>query len=69
MRRPRVTGHQPTPKRGYSKAFRPRAGTGRAYLLNKIPVPLWVAVQKKAKCEGISIRALILTFLTDWAGA
>ena len=55
-----------TPKRGYSKAFRPRAGTGRSYLLDKIPVSLWVAVQEKAKREGISIRALILTKLTNW---
>jgi hypothetical protein len=55
-----------TPKRGYSKAFRPRGGTGRRYLLDKIPVPLWVAVQEKAKREGVSIRAQILTQLQAW---
>jgi hypothetical protein len=53
-------------KRGYSKAFRPRGGTGRRYLLDNIPVPLWVAVQEKAKREGVSVRALILTLLQDW---
>ena len=58
-----------TPKRGYSKAFRPRGGTGRNYLLAKIPVPLWVAVQEKAKREGISIRAQILGLLQDWVEA
>ena len=55
-----------TPKRGYSIAFRPRGGTGRRYSLDKIPVSLWVAVQEKAKQEGVSVRALILTLLTDW---
>jgi hypothetical protein len=57
------------PKRGYSKAFRPRAGTGRQYRLAKIPVPLWVAVQEKARQEGVSIRALILGLLQDWVTA
>lgn len=67
--RPHVTGQQPKLKRGYSRAFRPRGGTGRAYLLDKIPVPLWVAVQEKAKREGVSIRALILTLLQQWVAS
>jgi hypothetical protein len=57
------------PKRGYSREFRPRGGTGRQYRLAHIPVPLWVAVQTKAKAEGISMRALILGLLRDWLAA
>lgn len=53
-------------KRGYSRAFKPRKGTGKKYLLDNIPAGLWGAVQGKAKREGVSVRATILTLLTAW---
>ena len=59
----RVTGQQ---KRGYSRAFRPHGGTGRRYLLDKIPVTLWSDCKAKARRDGVSMRALILRLLRDW---
>jgi len=53
-------------KRGYSTAFRPHGRTGKRYLLDQIPAGLWTAVQAKAKRQGLSMRALILTLLTEW---
>lgn len=53
-------------KRGYSKAFKPHGDTGKRYLLDEIPAGLWADVKLKAKREGISIRALVLTLLTQW---
>lgn len=55
-----------TAKRGYSKAFKPHGETGKRYLLDKIPAGLWADVKMKAKRENISIRALMLTLLTEW---
>jgi hypothetical protein len=55
-----------TPKRGYSREFRPHGETGKYYLLAQIPAGLWAAVQAKAKREGVSLRALILGLLKDW---
>jgi hypothetical protein len=54
------------PKRGYSTAFTPRSETHGRYLLDKIPATLWRDVRAKAKREGVSVRALILSLLTDW---
>lgn len=56
-------------KRGYSRDFRPHGDTGKRYLLDQIPAGLWRDVQAKAKREGVSIRALILKLLTEWAAA
>lgn len=53
-------------KRGYSKEFRPHGDTGKRYLLDDIPAGLWSDVRAKAKREGISLRALILTLLREW---
>jgi hypothetical protein len=53
-------------KRGYSTAFTPRSETHGRYLLDKIPATLWRDVRAKAKREGVSVRALILSLLTDW---
>lgn len=55
-------------KRGYSTAFKPH-GAGRRYLLDSIPAGLWTAVKTKASREGVSLRALILKLLSDWAKA
>jgi hypothetical protein len=57
-----------TVKRGYSREFKPHGETGKRYLLDEIPAGLWADVKAKAKREGISIRALILTLLRDWVG-
>ena len=53
-------------RRGYSRAFRPQAGTGKAYLLAQVPAGLWAAVTTKARRQGISMRALILELLSAW---
>lgn len=51
---------------GYSRDFTPAKQGHRRYLLDRIPVPFWLAVQAKAKGEKTSIRAVILRLLTDW---
>ena len=53
-------------KRGYSREFRPRKGSGKRYNLDQIPAGLWDEVRAKAKRQGISIRALILHLLRRW---
>jgi hypothetical protein len=53
-------------KRGYSRAFRPHADTGRRYLLDQIPAGLWTDVRAKARRDGVSVRAAILQLLTAW---
>lgn len=53
-------------KRGYSRDFRPKAGTGKRYMLDAIPAGLWSQVRAKAKREGLSVRALILSRLKAW---
>ena len=53
-------------KRGYSREFRPVAGTGKRYMLDAIPAGLWNDVRKKAKREGVSVRSLILSQLKTW---
>ena len=55
-----------TNKRGYSRDFAPPDERGKRYLLDKIPSALWRDVRAKAKRDGISLRALILTLLKDW---
>lgn len=54
-------------KRGYSREFHPHGDTGKRYLLDDIPAGLWADVKLKAKREGISIRALILSLLKAWS--
>lgn len=53
-------------KRGYSREFKPHGDTGKRYLLDEIPAGLWADVKAKAKRDGISIRALILSLLREW---
>ncbi len=55
-----------TVKRGYSRDFKPHGDTGKRYLLDEIPAGLWRDVREKAKREGVSMRALILTLLEQW---
>lgn len=63
-----ISKDRPVPKRGYSRDFKPHGETGKRYLLDQIPAGLWRDVKDKAKREGVSLRALILTLLKDWVG-
>ena len=54
-----------TTRRGYSKAH-PKTEVRKQYLLDYIPPGTWRRVQAKAKREGVSLRALILTLLENW---
>lgn len=53
-------------KRGYSREFTPRTKQRHAFMVDKVPATLHTAVAAKAKREGISIRALILSLLDRW---
>jgi hypothetical protein len=55
-----------TKKRGYTYDFTPRSETYGRYLLDKIPATLWAKVRAKAKREGVSVRAVLLRFLSEW---
>jgi len=59
----------PRRKRGYSTAYTPTRGTGRAYLLARVPAKIWDAAQQKARREGVSMRALLIKLLDDWTAA
>lgn len=52
-------------KRPYSQAFTAR-GTPHNYLLDSIPPTLWAKAKQKARREHLSMRAAILTLLTQW---
>ena len=59
-----------TKKRGYSTDFTPRLRTPesrRRITVDWIPPMLYDAVKAKAKREGLSLRALTLRLLKDWA--
>lgn len=53
-------------KRGYSREHTPPGETHGRYLLDKIPMQFWINVRAKAKREGVSVRALILSLLKTW---
>lgn len=55
-------------KRGYSREFTPRTERRIKFEIDRIPPTLWHKVKAKAKREGVSLRALILTYLRDWVG-
>jgi hypothetical protein len=54
-------------KRGYSREFTPRGERRCRIEIDKIPPSLFDAAKAKAKREGVSLRALILGWLKDWA--
>jgi hypothetical protein len=60
------TNNRGMAKRGYSREFRPHGETGKRYLLDNIPAGLWTDVKAKAKREGVSVRALVLSLLKEW---
>jgi len=45
------------------------AQTETTYLLRGIDPALWRRVKTKAASEGVSVKALLLNYLTKWAGA
>jgi len=49
----------------YSTKFTAR-GTPRRYLLSGIPPTLWEKARAKAKREGLSMRAMLLTLVDAW---
>ena len=53
-------------KRGYSREFTPKTERRVRFEVDRIPPTLYDAVKAKAKREGISLRALILTLLKNW---
>lgn len=57
-----------SPKRGYSREFTPRTARRVQITLDRVPPTLKAAAQAKAKREGVSLRALILGWLKNWAG-
>ena len=56
-------------KRGYSREFTPKTERRVAFMIDRIPPTLWARVKAKAKREGVSLRALILGWLKEWADA
>lgn len=53
-------------KRGYSRDFAPTTERRITYTLDQIPAGFWKRVKAKAKRDGVSLRALILSLLKDW---
>ena len=56
--------HKPQ-RRGYSSDF-PTTYNGGRYLLDKMPLQLWLNFKAKCKRKGVSVRATLLTFMTNW---
>jgi hypothetical protein len=65
-KRARVHYQPRATKREYSREFSP-TGEMRSYTISRIPAGLWQQVQRKAKREGVSLRALVLRHLSEWA--
>jgi hypothetical protein len=55
----------PKTKRGYSRDF-PKRETRRTLTIGNVPPQLLVRFRARTKREGISMRALLLTFIQDW---
>ena len=60
-KRARARRPRSAPTRGYSREFEVAVGTGKRYLVDAIPQPLWAAVKAKARRERRSIRHIILS--------
>lgn len=55
-----------TKKRGYSREFTPQTDRRVRFEIDRIPPTLWDAVKARAKREGVSLRALVLSLLKEW---
>jgi predicted HicB family RNase H-like nuclease len=58
----------PPKKRGYSRAFTPQTARRVQIVIDRVPPTLKDAAVAKARREGVSLRALILGWLKEWAG-
>jgi predicted HicB family RNase H-like nuclease len=63
----RAAGKLQLPKRQYSRGFTPKTERRVMLTIDRIPPTLYKAVKAKARREGISLRALVLGWLKDWA--
>lgn len=54
-------------KRQYSREFTPKTERRVMLTIDRIPPTLYDAVKAKAKRDGISLRALVLGWLKEWA--
>lgn len=55
-------------KRGYSREFTPRTDRRVQIVIDRVPPTLKATVMAKCKREGVSLRALVLRLLREWAG-
>lgn len=53
-------------KRGYSREFTPKTERRVMLTIDRIPPTLYEAAKAKARREGVSLRALVLKFLSEW---
>jgi predicted HicB family RNase H-like nuclease len=56
-------------KRGYSRDFTPRTDRRLRFEIDRVPASLHEAIRAKAKRDGVSVRALVLEYLTAWVKA
>jgi hypothetical protein len=54
-------------KREYSTAYTPKGPERHQLTFDRVPGPLYRRIKGKAKREGVSLRALVLTFLDEWS--
>lgn len=54
-------------KRGYSRAFTPKTERRVQVVVDRVPPTIKAAAVARAKREGVSLRALILGWLQEWA--
>lgn len=54
-------------KRAYSREFTPRTSRRLYFMFDKVPATLHDKVKAKAKRTGVSLRALVLGWLREWA--
>lgn len=54
-------------KRGYSREFTPKTERRVQIVIDRVPPTLYTAAKAKAKRDGVSIRALVLGWLKEWA--
>ena len=57
----------PAKPRQYSRAFTPKPGAARRQLsIDNVPPALHREIKAKAKRDGVSVRALVLSYLERW---
>jgi predicted HicB family RNase H-like nuclease len=70
LARAQIAGRPATVKKKHSRAFTPHKNAKRrTIMIDRVPAPLHEAINGKAKREGVSIRALVLTYLAEWSAS